>query len=342
MKVGRRSLLGAGFSALGRWRLIFLLTATAAVLGAGAASPLGPVLREEIGGRLAGDHFLRNDAAQAPADAFDFLREKWANVTGWGRSSLWAALAGVLLQIFFTGGIIETLGTSGSRAPGDFWSASRRHFAHNAKCFALATILAAILLGIWVSAVGAAGKSLFENVPPHATARSLWTAASFLVSALLLGTIALFGALAKAARRGAPAIGALAGFRDARRRLRGQWARGLGILIFWCLGGLVALAILFGAAWYQRTPTGASVLVNLVVLAMSLAAIPAAKVGAWGSLLELYDRREEEAREALRAAQRREEALAIPTAPAPTEDRGLRTEDPTGETREPDSGPSSF
>jgi len=46
------------------------------------------------------------------------------------------------------------------------------------------------------------------------------------------------------------------------------------------------------------------------VLALSLAAIPAAKVGAWGSLLELYDRREEEAREALRAAQRSEEPAA--------------------------------
>jgi hypothetical protein len=337
----RRSLLGAGFAALGRWRLIFLLTATAAVLGAGAASPLGPVLREEIGSRLAGDHFLRNDPAQAPADAFDFLREKWSDVTGWGRASLFAALAGVLLQIFFTGGIVESVGVPAS-SPGDFWSASRRHFAHNAKCFALAAILGAILLGIWVSVVGAAGKSLFENVPPHATARSLWTAVSFLVSALLLAAIALFGALAKAARRGAPAIGALAGFRDARRRLRGYWAHGLGILIFWCLGGLVALAILFGAAWRQQTPTSASVVVNLLLLALSLAAIPAAKVGAWGSLLELYDRREEEAREALRAAQRREEALAIPTAPAPTEDRGPRTEDPADETPESDSGPTSF
>jgi hypothetical protein len=289
------------------------------------------VFREEIGSRLAGDHFLRNEATQAPVDAFDFLREKWSNVTGWGRSSLWAALAAVLLQIFFTGGIVETLGTSDSRAPGDFWSASRRHFAHNAKCFVLAAILGAILLGIWVSAVGAAGKSLFENVPPHTSGRSLWTAAGFLVSALLLGAVALLGALAKAARRGAPGIGAFAGFRDAGRRLRGQWMRGLAVLLFWCLAGIMALAILFGAAWRQQTPTGAAVLVNLLVLALSLGAIPAAKVGAWGSLLQLYDRREEEAREALRAARRREAALAIPTVPAPTEDRGLRTEDPTGD-----------
>jgi hypothetical protein len=262
------------------------------------------VVREEIGGRLAGDHLLRNDPAQAPVDAFDFLREKWSNVVGWGRSSLWAALAGVLLQMFFTGGIVETVGISGDRSPGEFWSASRRHFAHNAKCFALAAILGAILLGIWVSAAGAAGKSLFEHAPPYTTARTLWNAVSFLVAALLLGGVALFGALAKAARRGAPAIGALAGFRDAKRRLRGQWGRGLGILLFWSLAGLVSLAILFGAAWYQRTPTGAAVLVNLVLLGLSLAAIPAAKVGAWGSLLELYDRGEEAAREALRTLPR--------------------------------------
>jgi hypothetical protein len=117
--------------------------------------------------------------------------------------------------------------------------------------------------------------------------------------------------------------------------------RGLAVLLFWCLAGIMALAILFGAAWRQQTPTGAAVLVNLLVLALSLGAIPAAKVGAWGSLLQLYDRREEEAREALRAARRREAALAIPTVPAPTEDRGLRTEDP-GETSESSSGPSYF
>jgi hypothetical protein len=310
--VRRGNVIGAGFAALARWRLIFLLTATAAVLGGAAASPLSPVMRDEIAGRLAGDHLLRNDPAKAPVDLFDFLREKSAAVSGWKSATLWMAIAGLLFQVFYTGGIVETLGRAGT-SPGEFWSASRRNFAHNAKCFALAAIFAGIVLGIWLGAMGAAGKSLFENAPPHTGGRSAWTAVTLLVGALLFGAIALLATLAKAARRGSPAIGALRGFRDARRRLRGRWLQGLGILLFWFTAGAAALAVLFSVAWAQHTPTGPSVAFNLLLLALSLAAIPAARVGAWGSLLDLFDRTEEENREAMRQA-------AVP--PAPVNPRG--------------------
>ncbi|MDQ6894659.1 MAG: hypothetical protein M3167_18550 [Acidobacteriota bacterium] len=308
----RGSVIGAGFSALRRWRLVLLLTATAAVLGGAAASPLGPVMRDEIAGRLAGDHLLRNDPAKAPVDVFDFSREKSSAISGWRSATVWMALAGLLFHAFYAGGIVETLGRSGA-APAEFWSASRRNFAHNAKCFALGAIFAAILLGIWLGAMGAAGKSLFENAAPHTAGRAVWTTVTLLVGALLFAAVALLATLAKAARRGSPAIGAWRGFRDARRRLRGRWLQGLGILLFWSVAGAAALAVVFSAAWAQHTPSGPSVAFNLLLLALSLAAIPAAKVGAWGSLLELFDRTEEENREAMREA-------AVP--PVPVNPRG--------------------
>jgi hypothetical protein len=299
--VRRGTVIAAGFSALRRWRLVLLLTATAAALGGAAASPLGAVMRNEIAGRLAGDHLLRNDPAKAPVDVFDFSREKSAAFSGWRSATLWMALAGLLFHAFYTGGIVETVGRAGT-SPAEFWSASRRNFAHNAKCFALGAIFAAILLGIWFGGMGAAGKSLFENAPPRTAGRGAWTTVTFLVAAVLFAAVALLTTLAKAARRGSPGIGALRGFRDARRRLRGRWLQGLGVLLFWTVAGAAALAVLFSVAWAQHTPSGPSVAFNLLLLALSLAAIPAARVGAWGSLLALFDRSEEENREALRQA----------------------------------------
>jgi len=299
--VRRGTILGAGFSALRRWRLVLLLTVTAAALGGAAASPMAPVMRNEISGRLAGDHLLRNDPAKAPVDVFDFSREKSAAFSGWRSATLWMAVAGLLFHAFYTGGIVETVGRA-ETSPADFWSASRRNFAHNAKCFALGAIVAAILLGVWLGSMGAAQKLLFESAPPHTGGRAAWTAATFLVAVLLFAAVALLTMLAKAARRGLPGIGALRGFRDARRRLRGRWLQGFGVLLFWTVAGAAALAVLFGAAWAQHTPSGPSVALNLVLLALSLAAIPAARVGAWGSLLALFDRAEEETQEAARQA----------------------------------------
>jgi len=216
-------------------------------------------------------------------------------------ATLWMAVAGLLFHAFYTGGIVETVGRA-ETSPADFWSASRRNFAHNAKCFALGAIVAAILLGVWLGSMGAAQKLLFESAPPHTGGRAAWTAATFLVAVFLFAAVALLTTLAKAARRGLPGIGALRGFRDARRRLRGRWLQGFGVLLFWTVAGAAALAVLFGAAWAQHTPSGPSVALNLVLLALSLAAIPAARVGAWGSLLALFDRAEEETQEAARQA----------------------------------------
>ncbi|MDQ2870278.1 MAG: hypothetical protein M3S32_06010 [Acidobacteriota bacterium] len=284
--------LAAGFSALSRRRLVLLLVVCSLVLGVLSAAPLAPAMDEAFRDTLAGDHLLRNHPEFAPVDAFDFLREKAAAVAGARQTMVWAALLGVILQIFFAGGIVETLGrnvfsTRGSRAA--FWAGSRRHFAHNLKCFAVFALLLGIALSVWLGLAGALGKALFDHAPPHTAGRTVWGALSLAVAAAIAGSLMLLYDFARAGRRTTPGIGAIAAFRNARRRLRGRLLQGLGVLLFWSLAAGAALALLFAAAWGQRTPSGPAVAVNLVLLVLLLAVRPVARVAAWGSILALFD-----------------------------------------------------
>lgn len=285
----RASAVTAGFAALTRWRLVLLLTLSAAVLGGLAASVLGPSMRDAFSGTLAGDHLIRNHPEFAPSDALDFLREKAAAISGWGRATLWAGLLGVLLQIFFAGGIVETLGRAAPVPRDGFWAASRRHFGHNLKCFVLFALAAGISLGLWLSLSGAILEKAFENAAPHTGGRFVAGLVVWSVAALLFGVWTLLYDFARAARRAAPEIRALAAFRQARRRLRGSWLAGIALLFLWTVLGGAALAGLFAAAWGERTRSGPSVAVNLLLLLLLLAVRPAARVGAWGSVLSLFD-----------------------------------------------------
>ncbi|MEO8189503.1 MAG: hypothetical protein ABI682_04110 [Acidobacteriota bacterium] len=287
-----RGALAAGFAALSRARLIFLLTACAIVLGFLSAAPLAPAMTEAFTGTLAGDHLLRNHPEFAPVDALDFMREKSAAVAGARESVIWAALFGVLLQIFFAGGIVETLGRDvfsirGRRAA--FWAGCRRHFAHNLKCFALFALLAGVSLGVFLGIARALRKAIFAGAPPHPGGSTVWAIAVWVVSLWIFGALTLLYDFARAGRRSTPGIGAFAAFRKARRRLRGLGFRGLGVLLFWSAAALAALAVVFAAAWGQRTPSGPAVAVNLLLLVLLLAVRPAARVAAWGSVLALFD-----------------------------------------------------
>ncbi|MEP7132654.1 MAG: hypothetical protein ABI914_05785, partial [Acidobacteriota bacterium] len=231
-----RGALASGFAALSRGRLILLLTGCAVVLGLISAAPLAPAMTEAFTGTLAGDHLLRNHPEFAPVDALDFVREKSAAIAGARHTMVWAALFGLLLQIFFAGGIVETLGRDvfsirGRRAA--FWAASRRHFAHNLKCFALFALLAGISLGIFLGIAGAMRKAIFAGAPPHAPGSTAWGIAVWIVSLWIFGAFTLLYDFARAGRRSTPGIGAIEAFRKARRRLRGLGFRGLGILLFW-------------------------------------------------------------------------------------------------------------
>ena len=241
---------------------------------------------------LAGDHLIRNHPEFAPVDVLDFLREKAAAVAGARQAMVWAALLGVVLQIFFAGGIVETLGRnvfSIRETRAAFWAASRRHFAHNLKCFAVFALLLGIALSGWLAISGALGKKLFESAPPHTAGRMAWGVLSLAVAAWIVGALTLLYDFARAGRRTTPGIGAIAAFKSARRRLRGRFLRGLGLLLFWTVAAGAALALLFAAAWGQRTPSGGAVAVNLALLVLLLAVRPVARVAAWGSILALFD-----------------------------------------------------
>lgn len=213
---------------------------------------------------------------------------------------MWAALAGVLLHAFFAGGIVETLGRRPERAAEKFWAASRRHVAHNLRCVALAILAAGVAVGVWLAAAGAAARALFQAAPPHSAGRDAFGLAALALTLLLAGSAVLLLDFARAARRFSPRIGAVAAFRDARRRLRGRWAAGLAVLLFWAVAGAAGLALLLSAAWSLETPAGGAVAIDLVLLASTLAVLPAARVATWGSILALCDRTEEDLREALR------------------------------------------
>ncbi len=297
--MNRPGALSAGFAALSRGRLILLLTSCAVVLGALSAAPLAPAMADAFQHTLAGDHLIRNHPDFAPIEALDFVREKSAAIAGARQSMVWAALLGVLLQIFFAGGIVETLGRdvfSVRESRAAFWAGSRRHFGHNLKCFALFALLAGIALGLWLGLTGFFSKTLFRGAPPHSGGRGVWAILVWAVALWILGSLTLLYDFARAARRWTAGIGAIAGFRKGWRQLRGLRLRGLGVLLFWSVAACAALVIVFSAAWAQRTPSGPAVAVNLALLLLLLAVRPAARVAAWGSVLALFDASEPAAR----------------------------------------------
>jgi hypothetical protein len=291
LRLGKPGALASGLSSLKRGRLILLLAGTTLALGVLAAAPLGPSLRERVAGTLAGDAFARNDADLAPALAFDFLREERPAVSGALSAARWGALVGLFLQIFFVGGIVETLGRSPGTvvARGPFFFGARRHFGHNLKCFFVFLAASLVLVGGWLAVAVGAGQAMFEGAAPHSGGPAAWLWVTLLGALLLFGVLSLLYDFARAARRRYPSIGAVAGFREARRRLRGRWIRGLGLLGFWLVAGAVSVGALFALAWGQRTPTGAAVFVNLLLVAGVVTARSAVRVGAWGSMLALFD-----------------------------------------------------
>src|SRR5262249_1628194 len=144
-----RGPVAAGFEALRQRKLIALLTLTTLVLGIGAALPILPALKDTMMRTLAGDHFLRNDPTKAPTDLFDFLLEKGAAIAGTQRAMNGMGVLGVVLQMFFVGGIVAVLGR-GPFAFSQFFEPARRNFWHNVKCFFYFAIAAGALLYGWI------------------------------------------------------------------------------------------------------------------------------------------------------------------------------------------------
>src|SRR5262249_47013661 len=247
--------------ALSHQKLVCLLAVTSALLGLTAAMPALPTLQEWVGGTLAGDMFIRNHPTQAPGLFFDLVQEKWPAFAGMRRTAGWMGAIGVVLQMFFAGGIVAVLGR-GPFGFGQFLEPARRNFWHNVKCFLVFALLSLVLLGIWIGATLFGGRKLLEQQPPDASART------FLTWICVIGTVLIFAALsvlydfARAARRYA-GLGALRGYRFAWHALSGAWLRALGLWFFWAVFGGAAVLVVFFLAWVMPAASPLAILVML-------------------------------------------------------------------------------
>jgi hypothetical protein len=309
----QRSPAAAGFAAISHGKLVLLLALTTAALGLTAALPLMPALRETMVETLAGDHFLRNHPTFAPSDFLDFLREKDAAVEGAQRATGGMGLVGVLLQMFYSGGIVAVLGR-GPFSFGQFLEPARRNFWHNVKCFFLFAVTSAVVLGIWFGGVGAGRSKLLEDVAPDAGVRSLTFWILALVGLVLFAAVSLLYDFARAARRFSPQIGAWRAYRFARRALSGSWLRALGLWLLWFALGAAAVLGLFQITWIMPAVSRPAIALLMLLQFGVLWLRSAVRVAAWGSYVAFLEPR---AREALSATATVTIATASP-APFPS------------------------
>jgi len=287
---GRRGLLRAGLDALSQGRLIALLTLATILLGVTAVLPLWPALHGVFAGTLAGDHVLTNHPTFAPTDVLDFLREKSAAVSGAHDAAHWSGVLAVLLQVLFVGGIVTALGRPGPLHWGDFFTGCWRNFWHNVKCF---LIFAGLLLALGLAAYGAwwVGGKIFEDAPPWSDGWFSYRVGVTAIALLLLALLSLLYDFARAARRRDPGAGALRAWGSARRLLSGSVFRSLGVFTFWLLSGGAAVLALFCLEWWGNAGSWAGIALHTALQAAVLGARSAVRVGAWGSILALYDER---------------------------------------------------
>lgn len=268
-----------------------MLALCTALLGITAAVPLWPALDAAFAKTLAGDHILHNHPTFAPTDVLDFLREKSSAVAAARQAAVWAALIGVLLQMFLAGGIVAALGRPGPLSWNEFSAGCRRNFWHNVKCCLIFVLLLALVPGIWLAGAFAASRKLFEDSPPWATLPFVLRLAAQLLALSFFAVLSLLYDFARAARRREPGIGAWRAYGLARRALSGCWARALGIFAFWLVAGGAAVLALFCLEWAGNAATWAGVALHTALQASVIVARSAVRVGAWGSELALFDER---------------------------------------------------
>jgi hypothetical protein len=307
-----RSPVTAGLAATAHGKLILLLALATAALGLTAAMPLLSTFRSSLAGTLAGDHFIRNAATFAPTDFFDFLWEKGPAVRATLTAAQWAGLLGVVLQMFFAGGIVAVL-NRGPFSFGQFLEPARRNFWHNLKCFLLFAVLCLLVLGLWFWGERALTKKLFEEVAPDSAVRLLAQRGSLVVELLLFAGLSVLYDFARSARRFSPRIGAWRGYRFAWRALSGSWWRGLGLWMLWFALGAAAVFGLFAIICSLHAVSRPAIALLALLQFGVLWLRSAVRVAAWGSYLEFLEPR---AREALSAVARVTIASTA-SAPAP-------------------------
>jgi hypothetical protein len=289
MSSTRRGSVAAGFAAARHGKLVLLLALTTFVLGALGASPIRPAFESALGQTLNGDHFIRNHPSFAPTDFADFVVTQEYARKGLYRTALAAGVLGVLLQVFFAGGIVSVLGR-GRFAFAQFFEPARRNLWHNVKCLVLFGAALAAFAGAW-GGLREGAHRLLENVPPDAASRRAAWWAILLVGVLLFGVWSLVYDFARAARRYAPGIGVLRGVRFALRALKGSWRSALLLFAFWFAAGTAAVCIAFAAAWFLPAVSIPAVVLLFLLQLAGLWLRAAVRVAAWGSYLAFLDPR---------------------------------------------------
>ena len=286
-----RGCLARGLEALGNGRLVLLLAVTTVALALPAAFALWPALSSAFGGTLAGDHVLRNHPSFAPLDVFEFFYEKRDAVAGARRVALGAGVLGVLLQVFYAGGFVETLGR-GPRIPlAHFLAGALRNCWHNVKCFSIFLLASGVVIGLWLVGTAAAAKKLFEQTPPGATSSLLFRVATLLIASLLFILFSLLHDFARIARRHETAIGAWRGYGFARRVLSGSWRTAFGLFILWLLAGGIAWFLIVALEWGTPAVSGAAICLHTLLQLAAVLLRSGVRVAAWGSYVALADAR---------------------------------------------------
>ena len=207
----------------------------------------------------------------------------------------WAGLLGVLLQMFFAGGIVAVLGR-GPFSFGQFLEPARRNLWHNVKCFLLFALLAGVVLGALVrrrlrrSRRSSSKTSL--RTPPAARAATCWVV-------VLVGAAPLRGDLsALRLRARGPALLA----HDRRlarvplrppRALRARGSRALGLLLFWLVAGGAAVVGALRRDLERCRPSRAPAIALLFAAPVraSSGCASAVRVAAWGSYVAFLEPR---------------------------------------------------
>jgi hypothetical protein len=290
----RRSSVRSGFDALRHWKLVVLLTGLTAVLGLIGAAPLGAAFQRDLAGTLAGDHLVRNAATLAPADFFDFIRDRRPAIWATQEAAHALGLLAVLQQALIAGGLVAVLGR-GRFSFGQFVEPARRNVWHNVKCLLLFALVAGALVGGWIAGALEASHRLLENEPPGSATRTLAGCVIAGVGLLLFASLSLIYDFARAARRYAPTIGTWRSVRFALRVLRGSWLRALALFLFWLVVGAAAVCAGVGAAWTMPAVSLPAVLLLFFVQLAALALRAAVRVATWGSYLGFLDPRARQA-----------------------------------------------
>ncbi len=278
-------------AALSHRRLAIVLWLAIAVPAGLVCTPLGRLTK------LFDESPFRESLAKG-WDSWGIMSWQLLRLGEWGLvySLLVATLAaGLLIQLFLTGGVLRTLMTGVPRP------VFRRVMAESAALFrpnlwaaARYVIGLAVWLGLLVALPVRLFKKLAEDTPPNGfftTAQELWI---LVVGLLVFYLVSLKFDLARIALAREEARNARGAYKLAKKRMKGARGRVLAIALFWTVVA-IAIQALFTKLGVRMNPhTGAGVFWLVLVRQIGFVFSAMARVGFWASLIRFDEIRRDE------------------------------------------------